>query len=88
MVFAAKGVKRFFFQFLKVKERVMRAFRYTDQLIEFDLYGVGVAILGILNQEHHEERNDRRPCINDELPCVAEAEERTGDDPDCDYSYS
>jgi hypothetical protein len=40
--------------------------------------------LGILNQEYHQERHDRRSRIDYELPCIAKAEERTCNQPDYD----
>jgi hypothetical protein len=45
-----------------------------DQLIELDLDRFGVAVLGALNQEHHQERHDRGSRVDHELPGVAEAE--------------
>jgi hypothetical protein len=35
---------------------------------ELQLKGFGVAVLGILNQEHHEEGDDRSTGIDDERP--------------------
>lgn len=53
-----------------------------DQLIELELKRKRVAILCGLNEKHHQKRDDGRPGIDDELPCVAKAEVRTGDGPD------
>ena len=42
--------------------------RRPDQLIQFGLHRSAVSILSILNEENHEERDDRRSRIDDELP--------------------
>ena len=43
-----------------------------------------VAVLGVLDQEHHQEGDDRRAGVDDELPGVGEAEDRPADRPDDD----
>ena len=43
--------------------------RYSD-VVELDLDGRIVSVLGILDQEHHQKRNDGRPCVDDQLPGV------------------
>ena len=53
----------------------------ADQLVELELDRLGVAVLRVLDQEHHQERDDRRAGVDDQLPGVAEAEERPGDEP-------
>ena len=58
----------------------------ANQLVELHLNRFGVAILGALNQKHHDERNDRRRCIDDQLPRVAETKQRTRQNPHQDGS--
>jgi hypothetical protein len=53
--------------------QVLRRAR-ADQLIELGLYRGAVAILGILDQEDHQERDDGRARIDDELPGVGKVE--------------
>ena len=43
---------------------------YTDQFIELDLDRSTVSILRILDQEDHQERDDSRPRVDDQLPSV------------------
>src|SRR5688572_16721579 len=45
-----------------------------------------VAVLRRLDQEHHEERDDRRPRVDDELPRLREAERGTERGPNEDRS--
>ena len=43
-----------------------------------------VLVLRALDQEHHQERDDRRAGVDDELPGVREMKDRTEDRPDDD----
>ena len=52
-----------------------------DQFVELRLDSGAVAIL---DEEDHREGHDRRPRIDDELPCVGEAEERSACGPNDD----
>ena len=71
-------------QLLEIEQRVPRALGHADQLVELDLQRVGVAVLGVLDQEHHQEGDDGRAGVDDELPGVAEAEDRPADRPQHD----
>ena len=62
----------------------MRAVRRTNQLVELELEGVSIAILGVLNNEHHEKGEDRRAGVDDQLPGIAEPEDRARDGPNDD----
>ena len=42
----------------------------ADQLVELRLKGRAVPVLGVLDQEHHEEGDDRRAGVDDQLPGV------------------
>jgi hypothetical protein len=59
----------------------VRTFDSANQFIQFDMHRLGVTVLGILNQEYHQECNDRCSRIDDELPGIAKAKERTSDQP-------
>jgi hypothetical protein len=56
----------------------------ANQLVELELDRSAFAILGVLDEENHEEGDDRRGCVDDELPRVTECENRPTDDPDED----
>src|ERR1051325_350545 len=66
---------------LEVEQRVVRALGRADQLVELDLDRLGVAVLRVLDEEHHEEGDDRGRSVDHELPGIAEAEERPGKRP-------
>jgi hypothetical protein len=61
---------------------------YADKFVKLDLDGGCIRILRVLNQKHHQEGDDRRPCIDDELPSVGETKERTAGNPDQDGGQS
>jgi hypothetical protein len=46
------------------------------------MHGFGVAVLGILNQKHHEESDNGGAGVDDELPGIGEMKGRPGDSPD------
>jgi hypothetical protein len=51
------------------------------------LYRRAIAILGVLNNEDHQERDDRRPSVDNELPSIGIVEYRAGDCPGDDDEY-
>src|SRR5437870_9998173 len=65
----------------------MRPSGGADELVELELDRLGVAILCILNKKHHQEGDDGRGGVDDQLPSVTELEDRSGDDPDRDDAY-
>jgi len=68
-------------------EAVMGALGGPDQLVQLQLDGLCVAVLGILDEEDHQKRDDGRPRIDDQLPGVREMENRPGDSPDDDDAH-
>ena len=62
-------------------EAVLGFVHREDQLRELELQRHRVAVLRVLNQEHHQERDDRGRRIDHELPRVAVAEQRTAHGP-------
>src|SRR5262249_49241367 len=53
-----------------------------QQLIELDVNGLRLAILGVLDQEDHQEGDNRCAGIDDKLPYLGIAEERPRSGPD------
>ena len=66
---------------LEVEELVVRALHRSDQLVELELHGGAVPVLCVLDEEDHQEGDDRRRRVDDELPGRTEVEDRTGDEP-------
>src|SRR5262252_5232116 len=68
----AQLVEVLFLELLQIEQLVAGVADGPDQFVELHLCGLGVTVLCALNQEHHQERDDRRAGIDDELPGVAE----------------
>ena len=73
-------------QIFEVDEIVARFGEAADEFIELEMHGFGVAVLRALDQEDHDEGDDGRAAIDDELPRIREVEKRTGDQPDDHHS--
>jgi hypothetical protein len=56
-------------------EPIVRRRHRSDELIELEMNGQSIAILGVLDQEDHEEGHNRGAGIDHQLPGVREAEE-------------
>ena len=68
----AKPFEICFFQPFEVEQRIVGAAHSANQFVEFELDGVAIAVLGILNQEYHQECDDRCAGVYDQLPGIAE----------------
>lgn len=68
-------------KFFNVDKFIARIFEGTDELIEFQLGCLGIAVLRVLNKEDHEKSDNGRASINDELPGIRKMEDRTGGGP-------
>jgi len=64
---------------------IVRLIDGLDDFIKFKMNGSSVAVLGVLNQKHHQESDDRGACINNELPRVGVVEVRPSQNPQNDY---
>ena len=52
----------------------MRGFVRANEFVKLDMHCLRVAILRVLNEKNHEERDDGCSRIYDELPGIAEIE--------------
>src|SRR5919109_5353541 len=52
-----------------------------DQFIELQLDRGAIPVLGVLEEEHHQEGHNRRPGVDHQLPGIAEAERWAGERP-------
>src|SRR5438270_7879416 len=53
---------------LGANERVAGLADGADQLVELELGCLRVSVLGVLDQKDHEECDQRRECVRDQLP--------------------
>src|SRR5216684_175752 len=71
-------------KFFEIEQIVPRAAKRTNQLVEFQMKCFSVAVLRVLNQEHHQESNDGGACVDDELPRVGIMKRRPRQGPNND----
>ena len=63
----------------------MGAMISPEQFIDLEVQRLAVAVLCVLDEEHHEKGDDRGARINDQLPSVAKVEDWPGNPPN-DYN--
>src|SRR5262245_23708132 len=80
-IMIAELVKAVLGQTLKVEESVLRPPIGTDELVDLDLKRFGVAVLRVLDEEHHQEGDDSRRRVDGELPHIGIAEKWPGQGP-------
>src|SRR5438445_4740118 len=62
LVARSKLIQLLLFQLFKVQYCIVSVLCNSDQLVKLDLNSLSIAVLGILNETHHEERHSRRCC--------------------------
>ena len=86
------NLRKFLFEFFhlvigeifQIDQFVSRGFEGANQFVELKVDGLCVAVLGVLNQEDHQEGNDGGSGIDDELPGVRIVKCRARQGPDDD----
>ena len=78
--------KKLVAQMLDPDELLARFVDGAEELVELGLHRRGIAILAVLDQEHHQEGDDGRAGIDDQLPGVGIMKQGTGGSPDQDRS--
>jgi len=66
---------------LDVDEAIARALEGGNNFVELKLDGEGVLVLSALDEKDHQEGNDSRSGVDDELPGVGEIKERPCNQP-------
>lgn len=61
-------LKHFVIEILEVHEPCLGTSRRSEQFVELQLERLLVPVLRVLNNEDHEERHDRGPGVDDQLP--------------------
>src|SRR5437763_41646 len=62
---------------LDIDKLALRALGRAHELIDLHLQHAKIAVLGVLNDKHHQKRNNRRNAVDDQLPALGEPERRT-----------
>ena len=71
-------------QFFQIDQFIPSAFDGANDLVEFQMDCLRVAVLRVLDEKNHEEGDDGRAGIDDKLPGVRIMEGRAGYAPDDD----
>jgi len=71
-----QGKKLVFVQTLGVDQLLVGAFDRNQQLVQLQVKRLAILVLALLNQENHQERDDGRASVDDQLPGLGEAEHR------------
>ena len=69
LAFLPDGLQLFVGQVLDADKGVVRC-AYSDEFVQLDLDRGAIAVLGILNEEDHQKRNDRCAGVDDQLPRI------------------
>ncbi len=56
----------------------MRAFGCPDKFVKLELQGFTVAVLGVLDEEYHEEGYHAGTCVDYQLPSIGVVKNRPG----------
>jgi len=73
---------------LEIDELIARVFDRTNEFVQFQMNCFGVTILRVLNHEHHQERDNGRSSVDDQLPRIGEVKCGASDKPNKDDEQS
>src|SRR5690349_20014256 len=67
-----------------INETVSRSLHRSNELIKLYMHCLGIPVLSVLNQKHHEKCDDCRAGVDDKLPRIGKAEDWSAHCPDDD----
>ena len=67
---------------LEIDEFIACVFDCSNQFVQFQMNRFGVAVLRVLNQKYHQERDNGRGGVDDQLPRVGKMKSGTCNQPD------
>ena len=86
LVFLGDSIEFFVGEMFDVDHLILRGGDGVDELVQLEIDGAGVPVLGVLNEEHHEKGDDGGAGVDDELPGVGVVIDGAGDRPGKDDS--
>ena len=75
------------FKLFQIQQGVVRPCGSAKQFVQLHLHGLGITVLGSLNEEYHQERDDGRPRIDHQLPGIAEPKQWAHQQPSEDHAH-
>ena len=77
LVIGPNSIQLVLLKILEIKQGVVRGLIRANEFVKLDMHCLRVAILRVLNKKNHQEGDNGGPRIYDELPGIAEIEERS-----------
>ena len=74
-------------EIFQIHQFVSRLLQGANDFVELQMHRFGVAVLGVLNQKHHQEGNDGSSSVDDQLPGIGKMKCWTGEKPDQDHEH-
>jgi len=75
-------LKLFIGKLLEIDEFIARVFNRANEFVQFQVNCLGVSILGVLNQKYHQEGDNGRSGVDDQLPRVGKVKNGASNEPD------
>ncbi len=75
-------------EIFQIDELIASALQRPDYFVELEMNSLGIAVLGVLNEENHQEGNDGGGGVDDKLPGVRKMKGGAGNDPYQDDQHS
>ena len=63
-------------EIFQVEQAILSALGNAQEFVELDVQGIVVTVLCVLDQEHHEKRNNGRGSVDDQLPRIVVMKDR------------
>ena len=73
---------------LEIDEFIARVFNRANKFVQFQMDCLGIAILCVLNQKYHQEGDNGRSGIDDQLPRVGKMKSGASKEPDDNDKHS
>ena len=67
---------------LEIDQFIARVFNRANEFVQFQMNCLGVSILGVLNQKYHQEGDNGRSGVYDQLPRVGKVKNGASNEPD------
>ena len=83
-----QSLQFFVAEIFEIDEASARSFYPAQQLIQFEMDRFGIAILCVLEEEHHQKSHDGGSSIDDQLPRIRIVKDGSDETPHCNDQES
>jgi len=74
-------------EIFQIDQFISRLLQRTNDFVELEMHRFGVAVLGVLDQEHHQKSDDSGGGIDDELPRIGKMKSGAGEQPNGNHQH-